>query len=263
MTEDKPDNTQAVRQTNQSFFFQIRHLPRRPSDCSPRATWWRGARASPRHPGVPRLRRAGGGRRPLRDGCGRGRGAHRRGCRAAGALQPPGRPLHRRPGDLDRPHDRLDRRAGDPRHRRRPAGPAAEGRDRRARRAGCGAARDEATAAYWRERTAAYHGIVTWSPTIDPERLKLRQPGAGAGERRATAAARPGLPRRSCEDGAVAGVVFESKEGRLAIRAARDGGLHRRRRHLRARRRGRRHRHRGARHPSLHEHRPGSGAAAT
>ncbi len=32
---------------------------------------------------------------------------------------------------------------------------------------------DEATAAYWRERTAAYHGIITWSPTIDPERLKL------------------------------------------------------------------------------------------
>src|SRR5262249_51887712 len=27
---------------------------------------------------------------------------------------------------------------------------------------------DEATAAYWKERTAAYHGIVTWSPTIDP-----------------------------------------------------------------------------------------------
>ena len=32
---------------------------------------------------------------------------------------------------------------------------------------------DAATAAYWKERTAAYHGIVTWSPTIDPERLKL------------------------------------------------------------------------------------------
>ena len=32
---------------------------------------------------------------------------------------------------------------------------------------------DAATAAYWHERTAAYHGIVTWSPTIDPERLKL------------------------------------------------------------------------------------------
>ena len=29
------------------------------------------------------------------------------------------------------------------------------------------------TAAYWKERTAAFHGIVTWSPTIDPELLKL------------------------------------------------------------------------------------------
>jgi hypothetical protein len=33
-------------------------------------------------------------------------------------------------------------------------------------------ARDEATAAYWTQRTAAFHGVVTWSPTIDPEWLK-------------------------------------------------------------------------------------------
>jgi hypothetical protein len=77
---------------------------------------------------------------------------------------------------------------------------------------------DEATAAYWRERTAAYHGIVTWSPTIDPERLKLASQelvlesgvhlvlhGMGTAP--------------VMEDGRVAGVVFESKEGRLAIRA--------------------------------------------
>ena len=77
---------------------------------------------------------------------------------------------------------------------------------------------DEATAAYWKERTAAYHGIVTWSPTIDPERLKLASQelvlesgvqlllhGLGAAP--------------IMQDGRVAGVVFESKEGRLAIRA--------------------------------------------
>jgi hypothetical protein len=77
---------------------------------------------------------------------------------------------------------------------------------------------DAATAAYWRERTAAYHGIVTWSPTIDPERLKLASQelvlesgvhlllhGMGTAP--------------IMEDGRVAGVVFESKEGRLAIRA--------------------------------------------
>ena len=32
--------------------------------------------------------------------------------------------------------------------------------------------RDTATAEYWAQRSAAYHGIVTWSPTIDPEGLK-------------------------------------------------------------------------------------------
>jgi monoamine oxidase len=32
--------------------------------------------------------------------------------------------------------------------------------------------RDASIAAYWAQRTAAYHGIVTWSPTIDPEALK-------------------------------------------------------------------------------------------
>jgi FAD dependent oxidoreductase len=31
---------------------------------------------------------------------------------------------------------------------------------------------DALTAAFWAQRTAAYHGIVTWSPTIDPEALK-------------------------------------------------------------------------------------------
>ena len=121
---------------------------------------------------------------------------------------------------------------------------------------------DAATAAYWRERTAAYHGIVTWSPTIDPERLKLASQelvlesgvhlllhGTGDG---ADHGRRRGRRRGVREQGRPPGNP-----------RARHGGLHRRRRHLRPRRRRRRHRHRGARHPSLHEHRPGSGAAAT
>jgi NADPH-dependent 2,4-dienoyl-CoA reductase/sulfur reductase-like enzyme len=33
--------------------------------------------------------------------------------------------------------------------------------------------KDEALAKHWRLRTSAFHGIVTWAPTIDPERLKL------------------------------------------------------------------------------------------
>src|SRR3954454_24634458 len=32
---------------------------------------------------------------------------------------------------------------------------------------------DKDKAHHWSFRTAAYHGIVTWSPTIDPEKLKL------------------------------------------------------------------------------------------
>lgn len=77
---------------------------------------------------------------------------------------------------------------------------------------------DDATAAYWRERTAAFHGVVTWSPTIDPERLKLASQElvleSGVHLVLHGLGATPIL-----EDGAVAGVVFESKQGRLAIRA--------------------------------------------
>jgi hypothetical protein len=29
-----------------------------------------------------------------------------------------------------------------------------------------------ATAAWWALRTAAFHGVVTWSPTVSPESLK-------------------------------------------------------------------------------------------
>ncbi|MDE2006062.1 MAG: FAD-dependent oxidoreductase [Rhodospirillales bacterium] len=77
---------------------------------------------------------------------------------------------------------------------------------------------DAATAAYWKERTAAFHGIVTYSPTIDPEHLKLlsQEMVLEAGVHLVFHAwgAAPIL-----EDGRVAGAVFECKEGRLAIRA--------------------------------------------
>ena len=77
---------------------------------------------------------------------------------------------------------------------------------------------DAATAAYWKERTAAFHGIVTWSPTIDPEHLKLLSQEivlkAGVHLVFHAWAAAPIV-----EDGRVAGAIFESKEGRIAIRA--------------------------------------------
>jgi hypothetical protein len=78
---------------------------------------------------------------------------------------------------------------------------------------------DAATAAYWKERTAAFHGIVFWSPTIDPENLKLLSQelvvGAGVHLILHAWASTPVIE----EDGRVGGIVFESKEGRLAIRA--------------------------------------------
>jgi len=78
--------------------------------------------------------------------------------------------------------------------------------------------RDPARAAHWSQRTAAYHGIVTWSPTVDPERLKLASQEmvleAGAHLVYHCWAAAPLM-----EGGAVRGAIFESKAGRQALRA--------------------------------------------
>ncbi len=76
--------------------------------------------------------------------------------------------------------------------------------------------RDPTRAAYWSMRTAAYHGIVTWSPTIDPERLKLLSQEILL-ERKVRLVYHAWASVPIVEDGAVRGVVFESKEGRQAI----------------------------------------------
>ena len=77
---------------------------------------------------------------------------------------------------------------------------------------------DAAKAAHWSQRTAAYHGVVTWSPTLDPERLKLLSQEilieAGVKLVYHSWASLPLMV-----GGRVAGASFESKEGRLAIRA--------------------------------------------
>jgi hypothetical protein len=79
-------------------------------------------------------------------------------------------------------------------------------------------ARDAATAAWWGLRTAAFHGIVTHSPTVCPEFLKAAclEMAAEAGVELVFHAwgAEPVL-----RDGAVAGAIFESKQGRRAILA--------------------------------------------
>jgi len=77
---------------------------------------------------------------------------------------------------------------------------------------------DVAAAAFWRERTAAFHGVVTHSPTIDPEHLKyVSQEMVLAHGVQLVLHAWMSVP--IMEGGRVTGVIFECKEGRQAILA--------------------------------------------
>lgn len=77
---------------------------------------------------------------------------------------------------------------------------------------------DEKKVAYWQNRTTAFHGIVQWAPTLDPERMKLNNQEmlleAGVRIVFHAWAARPIV-----EAGVAKGIVFESKAGRQAIMA--------------------------------------------
>jgi hypothetical protein len=78
--------------------------------------------------------------------------------------------------------------------------------------------RDPALAAYWGQRTSAFHGIVSWAPTIDPERLKLiSQEMLLASGVRLVFHSWAALP--ILQEGRVGGIVFESKAGRQALMA--------------------------------------------
>lgn len=78
--------------------------------------------------------------------------------------------------------------------------------------------KDAKKVAYWGQRTTAFHGIVQWAPTLDPEKMKLlnQEMLLEAGVRIVfhALAARPIV-----EDGIAKGVIFESKAGRQAILA--------------------------------------------
>ena len=78
--------------------------------------------------------------------------------------------------------------------------------------------KDPARAAHWSQRTAAYHGIVTWSPTVDPERLKLASQEMVL-EEKVHLVFHSWVARPLIDEGKVRGAIFESKAGRQAVRA--------------------------------------------
>ena len=78
--------------------------------------------------------------------------------------------------------------------------------------------RDVATADYWAQRTAAFKGIVTWSPTVDPEALKTLSMDMVL-EQNVRLLLHAYAVAPIVEDHTMRGAIFESKEGRQAILA--------------------------------------------
>jgi FAD-dependent oxidoreductase family protein len=78
---------------------------------------------------------------------------------------------------------------------------------------------DSKLAGYWGVRTSAQRGIVNFSPTIDPEVLKLISNDM-VRENGVHTLFHAWAVAPLMEDGRVAGVFFESKEGRFAVKAA-------------------------------------------
>jgi len=78
--------------------------------------------------------------------------------------------------------------------------------------------KDPARAAHWSQRTAGFHGIVTWSPTVDPERLKLASQEIVL-EQNVRLVFHSWAAQPLLEEGKVRGAIFESKAGRQAVRA--------------------------------------------
>jgi hypothetical protein len=78
--------------------------------------------------------------------------------------------------------------------------------------------RDAQTASYWAQRTAAFHGIVTWSPTIDPEWLKTVSQRIVL-EHQVDLLYHAWIVAPIVEGNTLRGAIFESKAGRQAILA--------------------------------------------
>ena len=78
--------------------------------------------------------------------------------------------------------------------------------------------RDSKLAGYWGVRTAGQSGIVNYSPTIDPEVLKLISNDL-VREERIHVMFHCWVVAPLAGDGHVEGVIFESKQGRFALKA--------------------------------------------
>jgi hypothetical protein len=77
---------------------------------------------------------------------------------------------------------------------------------------------DPVQAAYWRVRTAALRDTVHWSPTVDPEVLKLVTNDI-IRESNVHTMLHCWVVATIVADGRVTGVIFESKQGRFALTA--------------------------------------------
>jgi hypothetical protein len=78
--------------------------------------------------------------------------------------------------------------------------------------------RDATAAAYWRVRTAGLNGVVQWSPTVDPEVLKLVTHDI-VREARVHVLMHCWVVGTIGDGTQVEGVLFESKQGRFAVKA--------------------------------------------
>lgn len=78
--------------------------------------------------------------------------------------------------------------------------------------------KDPVEAAYWRMRTAALRGTVQWSPTVDPEVLKLVTHDI-VREAKVHVLMHCWVVAAIQDGNAVTGVIFESKQGRYALKA--------------------------------------------
>ena len=78
--------------------------------------------------------------------------------------------------------------------------------------------RDATAAAYWRVRTAGLNGVVQWSPTVDPEVLKLVTHDI-VREAKVHVLMHCWVVGTIGDGARVQGVLFESKQGRFAVKA--------------------------------------------